>query len=72
MKRFIALSVATVIATPTFTQFAAAAPLVRHQASQSEEAYAGPYDSRLDLTQTGPIHRGPIYRGYPLSDWYIY
>jgi hypothetical protein len=25
-----------------------------------------------DYTQSGPNHTGPLYRGYPLSDWYIY
>jgi hypothetical protein len=67
MKMLIGLSLATLVAAPMFTQTADAAPL----ASRSERTYAGAYDSSVDLTQSGPIHRGPIYRGYSLSDWYI-
>jgi hypothetical protein len=66
------LSLATLIAAPSFVQSAAAAPSLARHSAQSEQGYGGRYDSGLDLTQTGPIHRGPIFRGYPLSDWYIY
>ena len=68
-KILIALGLATLVAAPGFAQSAAAA--VRHS-TRFEQTYDGADDSRIDLTQSGPIHRGPNCRGYPLSDWYIY
>jgi hypothetical protein len=57
MKSIIAaLTFATFVAA-TFTQPAAAAT----------QTYSG-----TDYSQSGPNHTGPLYRGYPLSDWYIY
>ena len=68
-KTLIAFGLATLIAAPAFAQSAAAAALHSTRLEQTDD---GADDSRLDLTQSGPIHRGPNYRGYPLSDWYIY
>jgi hypothetical protein len=70
MKRtLIALGLATLVAAPAFAQSAAAAAL---HSARFEQTYDGADASHLDLTQSGPIHRGPNFRGYPLSDWYIY
>jgi len=57
LKSITALILATLVAA-TFAQPAAAAPQRR--------------DTGVDYTQSGPNHTGPQYRGYPLSDWYIY
>jgi hypothetical protein len=72
MKTLIALSLATLMAAPTFIASAVAAPLGRDVAGQSDLALGARYDSGVELTQSGPIHRGPLYHGFPLSDWYIY
>jgi hypothetical protein len=72
MKTLIALSLVSLMAAPTFIPPAVAAPMLRDVAGQSHLTLGGGYDSGVDLTQSGPIHRGPLYRGYPLSDWYIY
>jgi hypothetical protein len=66
LKPITALIVATIVAT-TFTQPAAAATKGRHDSNQSGWTNSGP-----DYTQSGPNHTGPLYRGYPMSDWYIY
>jgi hypothetical protein len=71
MKTLMALSWVTLIAVPTVIQSAAAAPRRHDVFHQSDQALGGPYYSGVDLTQSGPIQRGPLYRGYPLSDWYI-
>jgi hypothetical protein len=57
LKSIPALIMATLVAA-TFTQPAAAATQRR--------------DTGADYTQSGPNHTGPLYRGYPMSDWYIY
>jgi hypothetical protein len=72
MKTWIVLTLVALIAAPILIQPAAADPLVRHRSSQSERTSDQRYDSREDLTQIGPFHRGPIYHGFPLSDWYVY
>jgi len=72
MKTLVILGLVTLIAAPTFIQSVAAAPLLRRDSDQPRWIYGGAYDSRLDPTQSGPIHRGPVFRGYPLSDWYVY
>ena len=69
MKTLVALSLVTLLAAPTFVQSATAAPPRYDVFRQSNQTPRGSYE---DLTQTGPIHRGPIYHGYPLSDWYVY
>jgi hypothetical protein len=71
MKTLTALSLLALMAAPTFVSSAAAAPLFHDVAGQSDLTLGGRY-SDVDLTQTGPIHAGPLFRGYPLSDWYIY
>ena len=68
-KTLIAFGLATLVAAPAFAQSAAAA--VPHS-TRFEQTHDGVDDSRLDLTQSGPVHRGPDFRDYPLSDWYIY
>jgi len=65
LKPITALIVATVVAA-TFTQAADAATKSRHDSNQSG------WTSGPDYTQSGPNHTGPLYRGYPMSDWYIY
>jgi hypothetical protein len=60
-----ALIFATLVAA-TFTQPAAAVSQGRSDSDQSGRIYTG-----ADYTQSGPNHTGPLYRGYPLSDWYI-
>jgi hypothetical protein len=57
LKSITALILATLVAA-TFTQPAAAATQRR--------------DTSTDYTQSGPTHTGPLYRGYPVRDWYIY
>jgi hypothetical protein len=71
MKTLATFGLVTLIAAPTFIQSVAAAPLLRRDSDQSGRIYGGAYNSRPDLTQSGPIHRGPVYRGYALSDWYL-
>jgi hypothetical protein len=66
--KFIALSLATLIGV----HLAADAPVVRHQSDKPKETYAAPYDSRPHVLPSEPFHRGPIYHGYPLTDWYVY
>jgi hypothetical protein len=68
MKTLVALTLATLMAAPTFVQSAAAAPSRHDVFSQSDQMLG----NSEDLTQVGPVHRGPLYHGYPLSDWYIY
>ena len=72
MKTIIALSLATLIGAATFIQAEAVTPSVASHSGKSKQSHAGRYDSRLDRTQSDPFHRGPIYNGYPLSDWYVY
>ena len=72
MKTTIALSLATLIGAATFIQAAAIAPSVARHSGKSEPSYAGRYAPRVDHPQSDPFHRGPIYNGYPLSDWYVY
>jgi len=71
MKTLIALSLLALTAAPTLIPSAVAAPRLRDGAGQSNLTL-GRSDSGIDFTQAGPIHRGPLYHGYPLSDWYIY
>jgi hypothetical protein len=66
MKSLIAALTLTTLAATTFTQPAAAFSHGRHDSRQSGRIYSSP-----DYTQSGPNHTGPLYRGYPLSDWYI-
>jgi hypothetical protein len=56
MKSIIALTFATLVAA-TFT----------HPAAAENRTYTG-----TDYSQSGPTHTGPQFRGYALSDWYIY
>jgi len=72
MKTLFALSLLALTAAPTFIPSAVAAPRLRDVAAQSDLTLGGRADSGIDLTQAGPVHRGPLYHGYPLSDWYIY
>jgi hypothetical protein len=66
MKSMIAALTLTTLIAATLTGRAAAAQ-VHHDSHQSWQTYGGP-----DYTQSGPNHTGPSFRGYPLSDWYIY
>jgi hypothetical protein len=67
MKAITAALTFAILVAATWTQPAAAVPKGRHHANQSRRIYSNP-----DYTQSGPNHTGPLYRGYPLSDWYIY
>jgi hypothetical protein len=66
MKSTIAALTLTILVAATFTP-AAAATRGRHESNWSWQ-HAG----SVDYTQSGPNHTGPSFRGYPLSDWYIY
>jgi hypothetical protein len=65
MKSTIAALILTTLIATTFTQPAAAAAQRRH-------VWLGHDGGIPDYTQSGPNHTGPSFRGYPLSDWYIY
>jgi hypothetical protein len=66
MKTLIAaLSLATLIAAPTFTQSATAAPNARRDASQSGRNYSNSYYDGGYYKHNGT----PYYQGYPLSEW---
>jgi len=65
MKSIISVSTFAILVAVTFTQPAAAISQGRRDSNQSGRIYTG-----ADYTQSGPNHTGPLYRGYPLSDWY--
>jgi hypothetical protein len=65
MKSTIAALFLTTLIATTFAPPAAAAAQGRH-------VWSGQHAWIPDYTQSGPNHTGPSYRGYPLSDWYIY
>ena len=67
MKSIISVSTFAILVAVTFTQPAAAVSQERRDSNQSGRIYTG----AADYTQSGPNHTGPLYRGYPLSDWYI-
>jgi hypothetical protein len=54
----------SIIAALTFATFVAAT--FTHPAAAAKRTYRG-----TDYSQSGPNHTGPLFRGYPLSDWYI-
>jgi hypothetical protein len=62
----VALTLTTLVAA-TFIEPAAAAAQGRHDHNWSWQGAGS-----VDYTQSGPNHTGPSFRGYPLSDWYIY
>jgi hypothetical protein len=64
MKSTTAALFLTILIAATFAQPAAA--------SQRRHAWLGQNTGTPDYTQSGPNHTGPSFRGYPLSDWYIY
>jgi len=66
MKSIISALIFATLVAATFTQPAAALAQGWHDSDQSRRIYTG-----ADYTQSGPNHTGPLYRGYPLSDWYI-
>jgi hypothetical protein len=66
MKSTIAALTLTTILIATLTDPSAAAQ--RPHAFNQSWQHAG----SVDYTQSGPNHTGPSFRGYPLSDWYIY
>jgi hypothetical protein len=45
---------------------AAAGQMSAAPAAAGNRTYTG-----TDYSQSGPNHTGPLFRGYPLSDWYI-
>jgi hypothetical protein len=49
----------------------AALTLATLVAALTQPAAAASQTTGADYTQSGPNHTGPLYRGYPLSDWYI-
>lgn len=65
MKSTIAALFLTTLIAATFALPAAAAAQRRH-------VWLGYNTGTPDYTQSGPNHTGPSFRGYPLSDWYIY
>src|SRR5262245_40932884 len=67
MKAICAALTFAILVAATWTQPAAAVPKGRYNANQSRRIYSNP-----DYTQSGPNHTGPLFRGYPLSDWYIF
>jgi hypothetical protein len=54
----------SIIAALTLATFVAAT--LTQPAAAGNRTYTG-----TDYSQSGPNHTGPLFRGYPLSDWYI-
>jgi hypothetical protein len=66
MKTLIAaLALVTLIATPTFTQSATAAPKARRDAGQWGQNYNDSYYNGGYYNHNGTLY----YQGYPLRDW---
>jgi hypothetical protein len=66
MKSIISALIFATLVAATFTQPATALAQGWLDSDQSRRIYTS-----ADYTQAGPNHTGPLYRGYPLSDWYI-